>query len=291
MDPVRIGCVKYLNTLPLIEGLRSWRDCELVAAVPSRLIDMLAAGEVDVALASVIDAARTFGVAGPERPTTAPVLLPVGMIGCDGPTLTVRLFSRVPIEEITTVAADTDSHTSVVLMQVLLWRKFGRRVRVVDYDAREHMVLGSDGVTKRRSDEVEGRPEALLLIGDKVVTDSPTESDYPHQMDLGAAWKELTGLPFVYAVWMCRAGEEETIKVQAAAKMLDRARRHNETRLDWIVASRAEERHWPRELAAKYLGTYLKYDVGDAEREAVEKFLRWGAEMGLCSGGEVKWAD
>jgi chorismate dehydratase len=295
MEPVRIGCVKYLNTLPLIEGLRAWRDCELVAAVPSRLIDMLLGGEVDVALASVIDAARASGQTTGGTPVPQTTLLPVGMIGCDGPTLTVRLFSRVPIEEIETVGADTDSHTSVVLMQVLLWKKFGRRVRVVDYDAREHMVVGRKETPPPSSLRSDTSPAgagevALLLIGDKVVTDAPSEAEYPHQMDLGAAWKELTGLPFVYAVWMCRGGEEGSLKVQAAAKMLDRARRHNATRLDWIAESRSEERHWPRDLAAKYLGTYLKYDVGEPEREAVEKFLRWAGEMGLCAGGEPVWA-
>ncbi len=270
MDPVRIGCVKYLNTLPLIEGLKSWRDGELVAAVPSRLIDMLVGGEVDVALASVIDAARQSAT-----------LLPVGMIGCDGPTLTVRLFSRVPIDRITTIAADTDSHTSVVLAQVLLWKKHGLRVKMADFDAREHMVVGQPGAPE---------PDALLLIGDKVVTDAPDAAKYPHQLDLGAAWKDLTGLPFVYAVWMCRSGEEHTLKVQAAAKMLERTRLHNQTRLGWIVASRAEERHWPQDLAAKYLGVYLKYDVGEPEREAVEKFLRWASELGLCTAAEPRWA-
>jgi chorismate dehydratase len=275
MDPVRIGCVKYLNTLPLIEGLKSWRDCELIAAVPSRLIDMLVGdggggGEVDVALASVIDAARQSAT-----------LLPVGMIGCDGPTLTVRLFSRVPIETITTIAADTDSHTSAALVQVLLWKKHGLRVKMVDFDAREHMVVGQYGTAE---------PDALLLIGDKVVTDAPDAAKYPHQLDLGAAWKDLTGLPFVYAVWMCRAGEEDSLKVRAAAAMLERSRLHNATRLGWIVASRAEERHWPQDLAAKYLGTFLKYDVGEPEREAVDKFLRWAGELGLCNKTEPKWA-
>ncbi|HMN39992.1 MAG TPA: menaquinone biosynthesis protein [Phycisphaerales bacterium] len=285
MDPVRIGCVKYLNTLPLIEGLRTWRDCELVAAVPSRLIDMLIGDEVDVALASVIDAARQSAT-----------LLPVGMIGCDGPTLTVRLFSRVPIEAIATVGADTDSHTSVVLMQVLLWKMHGRRVRVLDFDAREHMVVGLPPPSLLRSDTSpagagEGaEPDALLLIGDKVVTDAPDAAIYPHQLDLGTAWKDLTGLPFVYAVWMCRAGEEDSLTMQAAAKMLERTRRHNQTRLGWIVASRAEERHWPEDLAAKYLGSYLKYDIGEPEREAVEKFLRWAAELGLCAASEARWA-
>lgn len=272
MDPVRIGCVKYLNTLPLIEGLASWRDAELIAAVPAKLIDMLLNREVDVALASVIDAARNRGRAA---------ILPVGMIGCDGPTMTVRVFSRVPLEQVRTVGADTDSHTSVALMRVVMKRRYGTDVRALDFDAREHVVIGAKGAA----------PDALLLIGDKVETDPPGATEFPHQLDLGEAWKELTGLPFVYAIWMCREGEEEAAAVRMAASMLDRSRRHNATRMDWLVASRAGERGWPREAAAEYLGRKLRYEVGDAEREAVARFVEECAALGLCEGGELKWVE
>ena len=294
MSPIRIGCVQYLNTLPLIEGLRAWNDCAVETAVPSRLIGMLLDGRVDVALASVIDCAKTAG-GGAARVT----LLPAGMIGCDGPTLTVRLFSQVPIDRIERVCVDTDSHTSAALVQVIMQRMFARRVRVVDFDARERMVVTSEMTRESASGGPPPDPlppggggewpEAVLLIGDKVVTDAPPASMYPHQLDLGEAWKKLTGLPFVYAVWMCRAGEENTPLVQTAAAMLDRQRRHNHTRLDWVVASRASEKHWPEDLAAKYVGAYLKYDVGEAEREAVAKFLRWSAELGLCEKAEPRW--
>ena len=310
MDAVRIGCVQYLNTLPLIEGLRTWKDCELVTAVPSKLIGMLRRGDVDVALASVIDAVGGEGLGreGQEGGQAGrPTILPVGMIGCNGPTLTVRLFSSVAIERLTRVCVDTDSHTSVTLMRVVLNRRFGIEPEVVEFDARERVVLasgvgGSDtksyggspsaaqsGGTSPLGEDL--WPEAVLLIGDKVVTDPPPEEKYPHQLDLGAAWKEMTGLPFVYAVWMCRGGEEGSVKVRAAAAMLERARLHNSTRMDWLVATRAGEKHWPRELAAKYLGEYLRFGVGEAEREAVGKFLGWAGELGLCGKGGVSWGE
>lgn len=283
MERVRIGCVKYLNTLPLIEGLAAWRDAELVSAVPSRLIDMLLGREVDVALCSVIDAARNRG--GPAGGGVLP--LAVGMIGCDGPTLTVRVFSRVPLEDVRTIGADTDSHTSVALMRVVMKRRHGTDVRVLDFDAREHVVIGagSDGAMGG------ARPDALLLIGDKVETDPPDAHEYPHQLDLGEAWKELTGLPFVYAVWMCREGEEESVPVRMAASALDRSRRHNAMRMDWLAASRAGERGWPADAAAEYLGHKLKYEVGEREAEAVARFVEECAGLGLCEGGELKWVE
>src|SRR5262245_61000311 len=97
MPKVRIGCVKYLNTLPLVQGLSNWQDAQLVAAAPACLIDLLLKGSIDLGLVSLIDFARS-----PE-----PLLLiPAGMIGCDGPTLTVRMFSAVPIDRITVLHAD-----------------------------------------------------------------------------------------------------------------------------------------------------------------------------------------
>lgn len=272
---VRIGCVKYLNTLPLIEGLSAWRSAEVVSAVPSKLIGMLESGSVDVALASVVDAARE-GVTA----------LPVGMIGCDGPTMTVRVFSRVPLERVTTLAADTDSHTSVLLARVIFKHVYGREVSVVDYHARERAAVGGG---KHEGTE---EPETLLLIGDKVETDPPAEAEgYVHQLDLGEAWKGLTGLPFVYAVWMCRAGEERSAAVVSACEVLDRARRHNRTRLDWLVNARAQERGWDADRARRYLAELLRYEVGAAERQAVSTFLRMCKEMGLVERGGVRWAD
>src|ERR1044071_7774439 len=116
MNACRIACVRYLNTVPLIEGLEKLSGVELIPTVPSRIAGMVLAGEADVGLVSLIDAARSRGEL---------TLLPVGMIGCDGPTLTVRLFSSVPLNEVRRVHCDTDSHTSVVLCRVLLKKLYG----------------------------------------------------------------------------------------------------------------------------------------------------------------------
>lgn len=279
MHAARIGCVQYLNTLPLIDGLASWAGCELVRAVPSALIDLLRDGRVDVALVSAIDAARCGAGHAPVS------LLPVGMIGCDGPTHTVRLFCAVPIENLTRVWADTESHTSIALLQVLFWRRFSRRLEVLSFDAHAARVSSSTGTGEA------GWPEAVLLIGDKVVTDPPPAERYPVQLDLGRAWKDLTGLPFVYAMWMCRAGEEESLNVQAISAMLERARLHNRTRLDWIVASRSGDCGWPRDEASRYVGQQLRYEVGEPERESLAKFLSWASELGLCEANELRWVD
>lgn len=287
MNAIRIAAVRYLNTAPLIEGLEKLDGLSLVPAVPSRIADMVLQGEADAGLVSIVDALRH-----PDELT----LLPVGMIGCDGPTLTVRVFSSVPLGRISCLHADTDSHTSLVLAQVLLARLFDVRPVLCDFDVRERVGGGvpTPGVPRNpdgRTNLDEHWPESVLLIGDKVVTDHPPTGRYPHQLDLGEAWKELTGLPFAYAMWACRTRDTGSEKIETAAALLDRQVRHNLTRLDWIVANRAPLARWDVALAREYLVELLRFRVTDRVREGVERFAREASELGLIPGARVPWRE
>lgn len=279
MDSVRIACVRYLNTAPLIEGLEKVEGLTLIPTVPSRIADLVAGGEADIGLVSVVDAAAS---------TVPLALVPCGMIGCDGPTLTVRLFSADPPPAITRLHVDSDSHTSLLLARVLLARVYESRPEVVVFDARERVERGVPAV--ETSPLEESWPRSVVLIGDKVITDPPPADRYPHQLDLGEAWKTLTGLPFVYAMWACRSADRASPKIKAAAMLLDRQLRHNYTRLEWIVAQRAPEARWPMDVARRYLGELLRYRVGSRERQATERFLTLAAEQGLIDSRKVEWA-
>lgn len=290
MERVRLGCPRYLNTAPLTEGLERLDGVEVTRSVPSLIGPMLASGQVDIGLCSVADLA------------TLPVpvaLLRVGAIGCDGPTLTVRLFSRVPFEAVRCVHADSDSRTSVVLCGLMLRELFGVEAAMVEFDARERVAVGERpsrlgegraGVARESSVGADGEfPEAMLLIGDKVVADSPPAERYPHQLDLGEAWKRVTGLPFVYAVWMCRAAEADSPRIRTASAVLDRQRRRNEARLGWLARARAGDHRWPAEEARRYLGSLLRFGVGPRERQAVDVFLSKAADGGLLPRREAAW--
>lgn len=269
MEPVRLACVRYLNTVPLIEGLEKLPSVTLLPTVPSRIAGMVASGEADLGLVSLIDAVRS---------PVPLALVPCGMIGCDGPTLTVRLFSTVPLDQARRLHADSDSHTSVALARVLLSRLHGANPPVVEFDAR---AVGSK----------DSWPETFLLIGDKVVTGAPSPDRCPYQLDLGEAWKGLTGLPFVYAVWMCRADRAGVPAIASASAILDRQRRHNRTRLDWIVSRHAQRHGWPEDLARRYLGSLLRFEVGEPEREAAGRFIEEALGLGLVERTELRWSD
>jgi chorismate dehydratase len=246
--PLNVGCVSFLNAKPLIYGLEREKDVRLTLDVPSRLLDGLVDGRFDIALLPVIDYQRVPGLR----------LLTAGGIGSDGPTLTVRIFSPVPVEQIEVLACDTDSHTSVALARIVLAKLHNVRPKFVELAA--GTVTGDT---------------ALLLIGDKVVCEEP--KGFAHQVDLGEAWKRLTGLPFVFAAWIARQG----VDLRGLPERLELAKRDGMAHLNEIVEQFAVPRGWPADVARGYLSQHLKFDVGDEDLRAIRLFHEMVAEQGL----------
>lgn len=269
----RIGCVSYLNALPLIEGLSKTAGVEVVRAAPSDLLPMLEAGAVDAALLSVIDS---------QRSRTPVALMPCGVIGCDGRTLTVRVYGTAPFERTRRVHADAESHTAAALARVVLRRLYGASAEVVAHDVAAARARGE-------------WPDTLLMIGDKVVAAAPPEGVYPHELDLGEAWKRLTGMGFTYAAWACLARDAATDRVRRAAALLDRARRRNAVRTDRVAIEHAAAHAWPAPLAREYLSSLLRYDAGppgSARRASIERFFDWCAEDGVLERrSPTVWLD
>jgi chorismate dehydratase len=246
----RVASVSYLNSRPLIWGIDRDPRIKLDLAVPSKLIDYLRDGTSDLALLPTIDYQRL-----PDLK-----IVPSGGIGSDGETLTVRIFSRCPIEQIRTLACDTDSHTSVALARIILVERYGLKPEFIDLTR----ATGRDG-------------EARLLIGDKVVCQEP--SGFPHQYDLGEEWKKLTSLPFVFAVWTARAGAD----LGDLPEILSRAREEGMRHIHEIVEADAIPRGWTSKLAFDYLTKHLKFEIGQQQLEAIERFHTLAAKHGIIA--------
>ncbi len=251
-----VAAVSFLNARPLIEGLDEQPGIRLITDVPSRLLETLIEDRAIVALCPVID----FQLSPTELS-----IVPVGAIGSDGPTLTVRVFSRVPMSEVADVRTDGDSHTSVALLKVV-FDEIYRRIPSVD-------TLESTDVNGSASP-----PETVLLIGDKVVRNRPDPELYPFELDLGEAWKQITGLPFVFACWVARAGSD----LDDLPEVLVRCRDRNRGRIREIAAAHAQKSGWSEHLAVEYLGNILQYDLGLREFTAIELFWRRCYELGLA---------
>jgi chorismate dehydratase len=251
----RLGVVSFLNAKPLIAGLDRDERIELIYEVPARLSALLDQGAVDVALVPVVD------LLGEGRSWQ---VLSDACIGCDGETLTVRVFSRIEPASISRLHVDGDSHTSVALARVIWKELYGRRLETVPF-------LG---------DETVEACEAVLLIGDKVV--NRPLIGYEIETDLGASWKSLTSLPFVFAVWAAPRGMESG----DLADRLSRARDLGVRSAELIAADFAPGLGWPVTLARRYLTTRLNFTLGPRQRLGMARFFELARRNGLIPAGE-----
>lgn len=242
---MRIGCVPYLNARPLIDALlrQPAADWPLSLAAPSVLIRQLHAGELDIALAS------TFALF--EHPAWQ--MVPgVGIVAA-GPVLSVRLLSRVPIPAIRTLALDASSRSSNALARILLADQYGLHPTCVTLPPERDAMLA--------------QADAAVLIGDYgLVADGTGLVD----LDLGAAWWELTGLPFVFAGWLARtaaAAAEASPRMQQAAV-------EGMARREAIAAEEAIARGIPLSRCRAYLLQAIRYQVGAPELAGMAAFHR-----------------
>lgn len=260
VQPWRLGVVSFLNSRPLIYGLDTDPRVSLRFEVPSALASLLDLGEVDAALVPIIDVLIR---------RRAWRILSDACIGCDGETLTVRVFSTVPPQQVRQLHVDGDSHTSVALAR-LLWREL--------YDV-DLQIVPWQG---QPADEA----RAVLLIGDKVVTQRPAGFDT--ETDLGAAWKTLTGLPFVFAVWAAPMH----IDAASLASVLNAARDAGVAQAESIAETLGPHMGWPVAVAKRYLTQRLRYRLTPRARQGMEHFLRLAKQQALVEPHqELVFAD
>jgi chorismate dehydratase len=170
----------------------------------------------------------------------------------------VRIFSTKPVEEIRILACDSDSHTSVALARIILAEKYGLKPKFVD-------LLRDD----------DSHADAMLLIGDKVVCEEPVGFD--QQVDLGAVWKELTGLPFVFAAWTARQG----VDLGSLPERLEQAKRDGLAHVRELITRHGVPRGWPAGLALQYLTVYLKFDIREEHLRAIALFHELAAKYNI----------
>src|SRR6185436_7697126 len=188
---MRIGRIPYINCYPVYGALDRGvvrLDAELVDGVPTDLNRRMAAGGLDISVVSAVEYARDS-----ERY----LLLPDLAISCDGPVRSVMLFSKRPAGELTgrDLIVSRSSMTSVELLQLLFENVWHAWPRFVPGDAEIRDVVEA-GVEDA---------EARLVIGDAaLVLGSNQRERYPYVYDLGQMWKEWTGQPFVFAVWVAQ---------------------------------------------------------------------------------------
>lgn len=233
LAPFRVGSVRYLNAVPLTRGL----EAQVVFATPSELASMLRRDELDAALVSVTEVLfdDCYDVLD-------------GMaIASLGEVQSVLLAHRRPLEEVREVFCDTASLTSVQLLRVLLAER-GLHPEFKPLASYDFSAL----------------PDFTLLIGDPAL--DFLRGDPQHQVwDLGAAWYELTKLPFVYAIWALKRGlENSTLR-----RHLREARDFGLDTLDYIISTRTD---YDYDFRKDYLSWHIHYHLGADEKRGLARF-------------------
>jgi len=230
----RIGSVPYLNSVPLTCGI----EAETAFVVPSKLAELLRAGELDAALVSITEVLFHDGY---------DVLDGVAVVS-HGAVKSVFLAHKQQLDEIETIHCDTASLTSVNLLRVLLAeRGWSPAFKPLPGYARAAEL------------------ENLLLIGNPGI--DFLRAPHEHKIwDLGAAWHELTALPFVYAVWALRRRHHD----EPLREKLRTAKTVGLAQLSDTIASHPD---YDAAFRQAYLGGHIRYDLGDEEKAGLRKFV------------------
>ena len=238
MKSVRVGCVKYLNARPLIRG---WPG-NVEFDHPSALCQRLSKGQLDVALVSSFEFLRNpiYGVVDDVS------------ISSDGPVYSVVVAYRGEFSNIEEIERDPASETAVNLLRCLL-AELGLTARLT-------------GSVPRSA----GLPRARLIIGDQAIRFRQDHAGAFQFWDLGEQWKKLTGLPFVYALWLIRP---EVPDAKSIAQRLRRLRDENLADVPAVVADAADNKQAiTREFLDRYYHEHLRFGFGTREKQGLQTF-------------------
>jgi len=237
-----VGCVPYLNAKPLVRRFHDLgvdSPVRVLYDVPSKLPALLAEGSVQAILVSSIEALR------------APCRVADGVsISSQNEVLSVRVLSKVPFQSIETLALDRSSMTSNTLAEILL-----RTVRKEPY----RTVVATPDLETMLAEA-----DAAVLIGDNGMR---ADGSGLLDVDLGRAWHELTGLPFVWAMWMGNEGLDASL-----AHHLRDAAMWGVQHLDEVIPRAAEETGFSLEQAGHYLRTIMDYRLGEPHKQGLAEF-------------------
>jgi chorismate dehydratase len=251
MTPVRLGAVGYLNARPLVQGLDEDSRFTLRFDVPSRCAALLHAGDIELGMIPSIELGG-----GDYR------VVPGVAIASEGPVASVALFTTKPVERVESIALDESSRTSAALVRVLCAERFGI--------APAFHRAGPD------LPAMLSRCDAALLIGDPALF-APVDALGVLKVDLGEAWTEATGLPFVWAFW---AGRPDAATA-GTCDALEAARDAGVDAVPAIAAAFGGGDPLREGIARRYLRENIRYFLGERHEQALERFYASAARLGI----------
>lgn len=263
ISQLRLGRIGYLNVLPIYHPLEAGiipHDFEIISGPPAVLNNMMARGELHVSSNSCFEYASR-----PDRY----YLIPDLAIGSHGPVMSVLLLSRRPVEKLAgeTVLISAESHTSVALLR-LLFKEY-------------HIPVSFDvGAVSPRLHSATP-PAAFLAIGDEALR-LRNHPDYPCCVDLAEAWRNWTGLPFIFGLWsVSRAAADAGMFRTDPGALLRQARDWGMSHMDTILDLTLYGCPLSRDELRIYYQDGLTYHLGPQELKGLRLFYQKLAAAGM----------
>jgi chorismate dehydratase len=205
---------------------------------PSRIARMLLDDAIDIGLVpvAVIPSMNEFYINSQY------------CIGCDGPVASVCLFSEIPINKVKYLLMDYQSRTSVELAKILLRDYWKLNLEFIDTKEDFRHLIRED--------------TAGLMIGDRALQQRKVAH---FAYDLGEAWKNLTGLPFVFAAWISNKRMDDSF-VEAFDKATGLGVNNIQDVLKTINSDFFDLR--------EYYTKYISYRLDDSKRKGLNLFLQ-----------------
>jgi chorismate dehydratase len=254
----RLSIIDYLNAAPLNHGFKhglGWDKFHLKFHYPSVCADRLRSGEVDAGLISCIEYLRIPDLR----------IVPGLCIASPKRVRSVVILSKVPPEQIRTLALDTSSRTSAVLSQLLLRERYGASPETTD--------LGPDLPAMLE------RHDAALMIGDSAMR---AAKDGLFVMDLAEEWHSWTGLPFVFALWCVREDAPVFPEPGGVAPFFHKSLELGMANLPAIIEEARRSIGWTKLELHEYLTENIRYLMGEAERESLQLFFEKAVRHGFA---------
>lgn len=242
MEKIKLSAVNYLNTKPFMYGLFQQgldKELEIFKDTPARCAEKLKSGEVNISLipiAALTDIKEHFIVSD-------------YCIGCDGAVQTVCLYCNSPIQDINTIYLDTHSRTSVALTKILVNEYWNLNVEYQPVEKANDILLGDHA--------------AVLAIGDKTIGMGPR---FQYTYDLGEVWKDMTGLPFVFAAWV----SNEKLDPEFINRF-NQALAYGLANINELMFILPESE--PAFDLKTYFEKYISYDLDEKKKAALRLFL------------------
>jgi len=241
---VKVGAVSYLNTKPLIYGFEKgmMKDAiELLIDHPGNIANALLDGKIDIGLVPVAIIPQL----------KSHFIIADYCISADGEVASVCLFSEVPLNQIKTVLLDYQSRTSVMLVQYLF--KHYWKLNPTFIAADNNFISQINGTT------------AAVIIGDRAFEMRKTAT---YCYDLSLAWKNCTGLPFVFAAWVSRRAFSKQFMDD-----FNKANHYGLMHIDEVV----NENPYNAFDLNQYYTKYISYSFDEAKKAGLQLFLDWCA--------------